>query len=138
MEEQKIDWEQVAYEESFTRQYFIDNFLYLIEYTDLINLNPQLDFDVNVNLSTREQETYDECIVCYDPTKTLTPCGHLVCEGCIKKSLKYTKRCPYCRFNLALFLEVEIDKRIDRNDYEEIPDDVLTADIISDSDEEIS
>ena len=49
---------------------------------------------------------FDDCAVCYDKTKTLTPCEHLLCIPCWAK-IKPTatdedeeyvvRKCPVCR-----------------------------------------
>eukprot|EP00286_Rhodomonas_abbreviata_P015052 CAMPEP_0181317742 /NCGR_PEP_ID=MMETSP1101-20121128/16632_1 /TAXON_ID=46948 /ORGANISM="Rhodomonas abbreviata, Strain Caron Lab Isolate" /LENGTH=226 /DNA_ID=CAMNT_0023425159 /DNA_START=24 /DNA_END=701 /DNA_ORIENTATION=- len=40
-----------------------------------------------------------ECPICLNPvTKpSLTKCGHLFCDGCIRSWLESNKRCPHCR-----------------------------------------
>uniref|UniRef100_A0A7S0M3H0 RING-type domain-containing protein n=1 Tax=Cryptomonas curvata TaxID=233186 RepID=A0A7S0M3H0_9CRYP len=48
----------------------------------------------------RAKTTWMECVVCLEPIKqpSSTKCGHIFCDGCIRKWLEASKRlCPACR-----------------------------------------
>lgn len=136
-----VDWSIIAHFQDFTKDFFEEYEHKLIDYIDEINLNPKLDFDVkriikDYSSLITEQETFDECIVCYEPTKTLTPCKHLICKSCINEYLNYSTTCAYCRQELNFEFGIEVIDRINSYDYPLIPDNVRTADDISDTDEE--
>ena len=44
----------------------------------------------------------EECVICMDvmDNPTLTACGHLFCNSCIKTSLSTKKKCPMCKADL--------------------------------------
>ncbi len=45
-----------------------------------------------------EKESIEECYICHDAISTLiTECGHQYCKKCIKKWLRRSGTCPYCR-----------------------------------------
>jgi hypothetical protein len=48
-------------------------------------------------------ENAEDCCVCLDSTKTITPCGHKLCVMCWGKVKLISKKvpCPYCRENLT-------------------------------------
>jgi SNF2 family DNA or RNA helicase len=41
----------------------------------------------------------EDCIICMEKINnpTMTSCGHIFCNNCIKMSLKYKNKCPACR-----------------------------------------
>lgn len=50
-------------------------------------------------LTYSAEETDEHCVICLEPfeNRTLTPCFHSFCKGCITGSLDFKKECPTCR-----------------------------------------
>jgi len=71
------------------------------------NLHPMMappvrSIEENINQLGCDHEHPEECCVCLDMTKTITPCGHKLCVMCWDKIKKNGQElpCPMCRANL--------------------------------------
>lgn len=61
-----------------------------------------------------EFDNYDECVVCYENTTTITSCNHHLCIDCWTKLKK--NYCPICREYLNMKDEDEEDDEDDEED----------------------
>lgn len=79
--------------------------------TWLISLNPtkykiKFKYDswfsgIKAVIARKKIENIEECYICQDAISTLiTECGHQYCKKCIKKWLRRSGTCPYCREEL--------------------------------------
>jgi len=71
------------------------------------NLHPMMappvrSIEENINQLGCDHDHPEECCVCLDTTKTITPCGHKLCVMCWDKIKKNGRDlpCPLCRANL--------------------------------------
>lgn len=55
------------------------------------------------------------CIICFEQfvRRTLTPCGHIFCNACIKSCVAANGSCPTCRKNVSEDQLIEVKVRID-------------------------
>ncbi|XP_037948961.1 RING finger protein 151-like [Teleopsis dalmanni] len=55
-------------------------------------------------LDQNDKRNWPQCKICYEELKnqpTATPCGHVFCKSCIKRSMLYSKVCPLCRASVT-------------------------------------
>ena len=93
-----------------------------IQFTEQEILKNQSKFNIFNELDEKIEEI-DTCPVCYEDfesrTRSITPCGHIICSSCItvifKNGKSNTEICPMCRFqfNKQSLEFVESEKKLD-------------------------
>jgi hypothetical protein len=81
---------------------FLDAFKGIINNLAFCRINGKLNIEEDICLreivtnSNICFESIENCVVCLEPTKTVTSCDHTLCLICWSK-IKGEKRCPICR-----------------------------------------
>lgn len=63
--------------------------------------------------STANADEDSSCIICFEPItrRTVTPCGHMFCNACIKSCVSANRSCPTCRMNVSEDQLIEVKVR---------------------------
>jgi len=68
--------------------------------------NSQPIFNIEQHAPLNEDETNENCSICFEPMNTIryrrkTTCGHTFCSECLQEWLHKKKSCPLCNHNFV-------------------------------------
>ncbi|SMY26383.1 unnamed protein product [Zymoseptoria tritici ST99CH_1A5] len=67
-------------------------------------IDRQIELITQRALDHRAKQLADDCGICYEPiVKALeAPCGHPCCKKCMKKAIRRSGKCPWCRTQMRV------------------------------------
>lgn len=74
--------------------------------------------NIGIDIFGLEYSNFNDCVVCYEKTNTLTSCNHNLCVSCWNK-LNKKNSCPFCRGFLLLKNDDYSDKENEDDDDDE-------------------